>query len=589
MNQTVNSNDLGMVAYFSMEIGLQTVMPTYSGGLGVLAGDTLCSAADLGLPMVAVSLLHARGYFRQSIDQQGQQKEEPVTWFPDEFCQRVTQTVSITIEGRAVRVGAYRYDVVGVTGHKVPVFFLHTQFAENDAKDQDLSSFLYGGDDRYRLCQETVLGMGGVQLLREMGYVETKNAQKVGAKAAISTYHMNEGHAALLTLALLQAAPKGTQAQTWVKEHCIFTTHTPVPAGHDTFTQELVESVLGKNVWEQAMEIGACREGRLNMSYLALNLSRYTNGVAKRHMEVSQELLGDKKIVGITNGVHASRWVAPAIGKLFDRQIPGWRQDNAYLRWAWELPSSELAAAHGEAKADLFARIKETTGEVFDPKVFTIGFARRATPYKRMTFLFSETDRLLKMAESVGPIQLVFAGKAHPRDLGGKDAIAAVHAVQSKLAGSKVRLVFLPNYDMDLGRLITAGVDLWLNNPIKPLEASGTSGMKAALNGVPSYSTLDGWWVEGCLEGVTGWEIDDEEIAMTAKAASAEALTKIQSATKQGLYDKLEKIILPLYYKDSSAWLKVMRQSIAINASFFNTHRMVGQYAQNAYQIPPKG
>jgi starch phosphorylase len=299
---------------------------------------------------------------------------------------------------------------------------LHTQFAENDPKDQELSSYLYGGDDRYRLCQETILGIGGVQLLREMGYSEAKNTQKAASKSEISTYHMNEGHAALLTLALMQAAPKSTDAKAWVKEHCIFTTHTPVPAGHDTFPQDLVVSVLGKHVWDQAMEIGACREGRLNMSYLALNLSRYTNGVAKRHMEVSQDLLGDKKIVGITNGVHASRWVAPAIGKLFDRQLPGWRKDNAYLRWAWELPSSELAAAHGEAKTDLFARIKELTGEAFDPKVFTIGFARRATPYKRMTFLFSQTERLLKMAESVGPIQLVFAGKAHPRDLGGKES-----------------------------------------------------------------------------------------------------------------------------------------------------------------------
>jgi starch phosphorylase len=558
------------VAYFSMEICLEQTIPTYSGGLGVLAGDTLRAAADLRLPMVAVTLAHRQGYFDQHLDASGVQSETPHTWRPEERLRPVPATTTVQIEGRTVKVRAWQYEVRGVTDHVVPVYLLDTDLPENAEYDRQLTDTLYGGDARYRLCQEIVLGIGGASLLAALGHDET------------TQHHINEGHAALLSLFLLERQLGGRplfEARVGdveaVARQCIFTTHTPVPAGHDRFSAEMVRAVLG----ERAALLDALQlwEGEeLNMTRLALRCSRFINGVAMRHQEVSQEMFPEFPIGAITNGVHATTWTAEPVRALFDAHIPEWRRDNAYLRYAITLPLEELRAAHAQAKQAMLDELARRTGQALDPNVFTIAFARRATPYKRADLVFSDLDRLRSIARDVGPIQLVYGGKAHPRDEPGKLLIKRVFDAAREL-GDAVKVVFVENYDMTLGHLLTSGADLWLNNPLRPLEASGTSGMKAALNGVPSLSVLDGWWIEGWVEGATGWSIggdgkSDEDPALDAT----------------DLYRKLERVIVPMYYGLPFKYAEVMRNAIALNGSFFNTQRMVTQYLQNAY-LPGSG
>jgi starch phosphorylase len=552
------------VAYFSMEIALDSAIPTYSGGLGVLAGDTLRSAADLALPLVGISLLHRNGYFEQHLDASGNQRESAVQWNPEQVLEPVDVTTSVQIEGRTVRVRAWKYAVRGVTGHEIPVYLLDTQLPENDERDRRLTDSLYGGDSRYRLCQEIVLGMGGAGLLRALDVPE-------------GLYHLNEGHSALLTLCLLEWQLDGRQPfeldETDVDEvrrRVVFTTHTPVPAGHDRFPIEVVRQVLGEQ-HVALLEAARCVDaGELNMTHVALRLARFVNGVAMKHREVSQGMFPNFPVDAITNGVHAMTWTSPAFQRLFDRRIPEWRTDNLYLRYAVGIPLAEIRAAHAEAKKAMIAMIAERTGAVLDPKAFTIGFARRATPYKRADLVFADATRLAEIASSVGPIQIVFGGKAHPNDVGGKDLIRRIFSAASSLAGS-VNVVYVENYEMDIAARIVSGVDLWLNNPMKPLEASGTSGMKAALNGVPSLSVLDGWWIEGHVEGVTGWSIGGLDPEGD------------QSKDANEIYLKLERVILPLYYGLPFAYAEVMRSAIALNGSFFNTQRMVEQYVRNAY------
>jgi starch phosphorylase len=559
------------VAYFSMEICLEQAIPTYSGGLGVLAGDTLRSAADLELPVVAVTLLHRKGYFRQHLDPSGNQTEEPVSWNPEEKLEPLDAIVNVTIEGRQVRVRPWKYSVRGVTGHVVPVLLLDTALPENSPWDQTLTDSLYGGDTFYRLCQEVVLGMGGAEALRALGYDGDIH------------YHMNEGHAALATLTLLerQLAGRphfelGEEDLDAVERHCVFTTHTPVPAGHDKFPMEHVRRVLGDDRCAILERAGGVDDGQLNMTHLALHLSRFVNGVAMRHRDVSKGMFPNFPINSVTNGVHAVTWTSAPFAELFDRRIPEWRRDNNYLRYAVGVPLQEIRDAHKQCKATLLAEVQTRTGIALDPDVFTVGFARRATPYKRADLVFSDPDRLVQIAEEVGPLQIVFGGKAHPADFGGKELIRRIHEASRRLSG-KVTVVYLENYEMDLGRILTSGVDLWLNNPMKPLEASGTSGMKAALNGVPSLSVLDGWWIEGHVEGVTGWSIGSgiEPEGDASKDAN-------------DLYVKLERVILPLFYGLPYAYAEVQRAAIALNGSFFNTQRMVEQYVRNAY-FPSSG
>jgi starch phosphorylase len=556
------------IAYFSMEIAVEPGIPTYSGGLGVLAGDTVRTAADMGVPMVGVTLLHRKGYFTQKLDADGWQTEEPVQWAPESFLQEMPQRASVEIEGRSLYLRAWKYEVTGLGGFTVPVYFLDTDLEENSPDDQALTHQLYGGDARYRLCQEAIFGIGGVRMLRVLGY------------EGITRFHLNEGHAALLTLALLDGEARKVGKESFgpgeidrVRRKCVFTTHTPISAGHDQFPLELVGKVLGRP------ELAATREvflsdSVLDMTALALNLSHYVNGVAKRHGEVSSALFS-RPVGAITNGVHAPTWASEPFQKLFDRYIPGWREDNFALRNALIIPDGELWEAHLQAKRKLLDRVKEETGVPMEENTFTIGFARRATGYKRAGLLLQDIRRLKAIAASTGGLQVVYAGKAHPHDEEGKRGIQNIIRTARELA-PEIKVVYLRNYEMELARQMTSGVDLWLNTPQPPLEASGTSGMKAALNGVPSLSVLDGWWVEGHLEGMTGWAIGEDE-GKTPPQGDREA------RDAAALYEKLEKVVLAVFYKERSHYINVMREAIALNGSNFNTQRMLHQYVLHAY------
>jgi starch phosphorylase len=556
------------IAYFSMEIAIETGMPTYSGGLGVLAGDTIRSAADLKVPMVAVSLVHRKGYFFQRVDNSGRQHEEPVDWSLDDYLEEMPNRASVTIEGREVQFRAWKYEITGAGGHAVPVYLLDSDLPENSDFDRTLTHWLYGGDQHYRLCQETILGIGGVRVLRELGYDQLRQ------------YHMNEGHASLLVLELLDEQARNAGRQNVVHEDidpvrrkCVFTTHTPVPAGRDQFPMGMVTQVLGRRDVYEMKDVFCC-DGLLNMTYLALNLSHYVNGVAKRHGLISQHMFANYVIDAITNGVHAATWSGPAFQNLFDRHIPGWRDDNYSLRYALSIPPDEILRAHQQQKRTLLEYVNRETNAGLDEDVLTIGFARRMTAYKRPDLLFHDTDRLKQIVQQSGPLQIVFAGKAHPHDEEGKKLIEQVFRKRDELADG-VRIAFLQNYDLQIGKLMTSGVDVWLNTPEPPMEASGTSGMKAALNGVPSLSIPDGWWLEGCIEGMTGWSIGEE-----AREPNKRHNGERDAAS---LYDKLQQSVIPLFYNDQQQWTDIMRHAIALNGSFFNTQRMLGQYVLNAY------
>ncbi len=551
----------GLVAYFSMEIAIDPQMPTYSGGLGMLAGDTLRSAADLNTPMVAFSLAHRKGYFRQMLDADGKQTEDSQPWRVEEFCVEETPRVTVALENRVVTLRAWRYDVVGRSGHLLPIYLLDADLPENSDWDRGLTDHLYGGDSNYRLQQEVLLGMGGVRMARALGL-------------RVNVYHMNEGHAALLTLALLEAetggGPLGQVMETdieAVRRACVFTTHTPVPAGHDRFSMEQARRILGAERVARLESLGCCHEGLLNMTYVALRFSRYCNGVALKHGEVSQAMFPEYRVDSITNGVHGPTWVSRPFAELFDRRMESWRRDHLYLRNAIAIPTDELTEAHARAKEALLTEVAARTGLVLNPKVLTLGFARRAATYKRADLLFHDAERLLRIAQSGGGLQILYAGKAHPQDEPGKALIHSVIEKAKHSSGADLRVVYLENYDWNLGAALTAGVDVWVNTPRRPYEASGTSGMKAALNGVPSLSILDGWWIEGCIEGVTGWAIED--------GADDEA-------EAESLYQKLESAVVPAY-ADGEQWARLMQMTIALNGSFFNTNRMVKQYIRNAY------
>ena len=561
------------IAYFSMEIGLDSKIPTYSGGLGVLAGDMIRSCADLSVPIVAVTLLYRDGYFYQKLDASGNQEELPFRWNPKELLSLLPARASVQIENRTVFVQAWEYLVTGISGYVVPVIFLDADIRENAEYDRSLTNYLYGGDEKYRLCQEIILGIGGVKMLRELGYHE------------IGRYHMNEGHSSLLTLELLderkkteerkrRATKMGEEESDWdidgVRRMCVFTTHTPVPAGQDQFSYDLVSQVLGGFVPTSLLrKLGG--EERFNMTLLALNLSHYENGVAKEHGKVSQMLYPGYHIDSITNGVYSVNWVCDSFRRVFDKYIRGWRNDPFSLRYALSIPRGEISSAHKEAKRKLIDHVSARANVSLDYDVLTIGFARRATAYKRADLVFSDIKRLIGISRNTGRMQFIFSGKAHPMDLQGKALIKKVVSVSQQLRG-QVEVVYLENYDMELARMLISGVDLWLNTPRKPEEASGTSGMKAAHNGVPSLSILDGWWIEGCIEGLTGWSIG---------TAVMEKSRDVEDANH--LYDKLESVVIPTFYKDTDRWIDMMRHSIAINGSFFNTHRMVLQYVLNAY------
>lgn len=381
-------------------------------------------------------------------------------------------------------------------------------------------------------------------MLQELGYTN------------ILKYHLNEGHSALLTLEL----QKKLQDVEKVRNMCVFTTHTPVPAGHDQFSLSMVEDLLEPQLFSLIPK-EFHEEKILNMTSLALSFSGYINGVAQKHTEISKTMFPNYPIHSITNGVHAPTWVSPAFSNLYDKHIHHWREDPYSLRYVSNVSLSEIWDAHFESKKKIIDYANARTNAGMDYDFFTIGWARRFTAYKRPGFLFSDIERLKTIAELVGPIQIILGGKAHPKDTDGKKLIHEILELQGKI-GEKVKMTYLENYDMYLGQLITSGVDVWLNTPEPPYEASGTSGMKCALNGIPHLSIRDGWWEEGCIEGETGWSF----------------------ITPDDLYDLLEKTILPTFYKNPDSWRNIMRKTIMINGSFFNSTRMLHEYKHRAYE-----
>jgi len=552
------------IAYFSMEIALRNDIPTYSGGLGVLAGDTLRSATDLELPMVAVSLVSRNGYFRQEIDDAGRQLEHTDPWNPVDYCTPLTARVALTIEGRTVWVGAWLYVLKGYMTGEQPIVLLDTNIDENSDEDRQITHYLYGGDSAYRLRQEFVLGVGGIRLLQALGF-------------EIRQYHMNEGHSALLALELLRryAYPsedvrpgESPYDVPRVRELCCFTTHTPVEAGHDHFDYDLVQRTLG-DYFDLPTLKHLAGDTSLNMTRLALNLSEYVNGVAKRHTELSRKMYPGYRMHAVTNGVHPYTWTCESIYKLYDESLPGWcHEPELLMRADCCIGDEALWEAHRQANTRLTDRIRKSTTFVLDPELPTIGFARRMTAYKRADLLFSDLERLRDIAQR-WPFQIVLSGKAHPHDEEGKRLIERLHQHIKDLAGA-INMAYLPDYDMDTALAMVSGVDIWLNTPLRPMEASGTSGMKAAFNGVPNLSVLDGWWIEGCIEGITGWAIGDS----TESANGNDAIS---------LYQKLDEVVFPLYHNDRSGWIKVMKGAICKNASFFNSHRMMRRYVTEAY------
>lgn len=557
------------IAYFTMEIGLSKEIPTYSGGLGVLAGDTIKSAADLRLPMVSVTLISKKGYFRQVIDERGRQREESEEWSPARFMKLLPDRVAVEIEGRDVYVQAWLFEVRSLTGGSVPVFFLDTDLNENRPDDREITAHLYGGDKAYRLKQEIVLGIGGVRMLRQIGF-------------EIKKYHLNEGHASLLALELLKGYKRDIE-EVWderlvwdtgkVKDLCVFTTHTPVEAGHDKFPYEMVSKVLGEPVPINVIKALAGSD-HMNMTTLALNLSEYVNGVAKKHKEVSQNMFQGYEINSITNGVHSYTWTCDSFRRLYDKYLPGWANEPELFVRVGRVPDSELWDAHMEAKKALLGFVKAETGVEMSPDVLTIGFARRATAYKRADLLFSDIERLEKIAN--GKIQVVYAGKAHPKDDAGKWMIERIFVIKERLRDS-IEIAYIENYNMEIALSLVSGVDVWLNTPMRPLEASGTSGMKATHNGVPNFSVLDGWWIEGHIEGFTGWSIGPEPSENSVNEGY------MDSRDAMDLYNKLENIIIPIYYNDRHTWIRIMQNAIGKNAYYFNSHRMMRRYVTEAY------
>ncbi len=556
------------IAYFSMEIGFDERIHTYSGGLGILAGDTIKSSSDLKLPMVAVTLISKKGYFKQELDERGRQIELPDEWNPADHMTLLPEKITVRTEGREVYVQSWIYSIDSLTGGSIPVLFLDTDLPDNEAGDRGITHSLYGGDERYRLKQEIVLGIGGERMLRALGF-------------KIKKYHMNEGHASLLTLSLLLRFKRDIEEvwdekEVWdlesVKDLCVFTTHTPVEAGHDKFSYGMVREVLGEFIpFDLLKELGG--SDKMNMTLLAMNLSRYINGVAKKHGAVSKGLFPGYEIHAITNGIHSYTWTCESFARLYDKYLPGWANEPEVFVRVGRIPDEELWAAHMEAKRRLIDYIRDVKGSCMGYDTLTIGFARRATAYKRATLLFRDIERLKRIGK--GRLQLIYAGKAHPRDMEGKKNIEEIFKAIEALKGD-IEVVYLPNYDIGLAMKMVSGVDVWLNTPMRPREASGTSGMKAAHNGVLNLSVLDGWWIEGHIEDYTGWSIGPGPTETTLAESSDETDT-------EDLYHKLEHKVIRTYYDDRERWIRMMQNAIGKNAYYFNSHRMIRRYVTEAY------
>ena len=540
------------IAYFSAEIGISSSLPTYSGGLGVLAGDHIKAAGDLGLDMCAITLLYREGYFKQRIDGEGIQTETYPRFDPHPLLKKLDVKFTLRLRDRDVWIQAYQFDYLGNEGKIIPIYFLDTDFKDNFPDDRNLSLRLYSGDKDHRILQEAILGFGGIKLLTKIGY------------DSIETYHMNEGHCSFLTLALLK---KFNGDERKVRSVCHFTTHTPVDAGHDHFSIDRCRKLLHGLLPDGLKLPQWVQNNRLHMTELGLYFSRSANGVSKLHGEVARDQFPDFSIDHITNGIYHPYWLGKSFQDLFDLKIPGWRLKPSLLLNLDSISDDALNTAHLSHKNFLLSYANSQTQKALSEEVLTIGFARRAAEYKRARLIFSDTERLIKLGKN--KLQIIFAGKAHPKDDTGKDIIRKVVENANNLTGS-VKIIFLENYNMWLGRLITSGVDVWLNTPLRPNEASGTSGMKAALNGIPNLSILDGWWAEGCKHNKNGWGIGSPEICDDKSDADS-------------LYQLLEDEVIPTFYNNNKGWVQIMRSSIETSINF-TAHRMIQEYQQKFYQ-----
>ena len=606
-----NSNDL--IGYFSAEYGLDETLAIYSGGLGILSGDHLKSASDMGIPLVGVGLLYKRGYFYQVVNGDGEQetayKELDVNDLPIKPVKTKTgkdMTVTIKILNRNLYLKVWEVRV-----GRVNLYLMDSDIEENREDFRDITTMLYGGDQEMRIKQEMVLGMAGVRLLKLLGLKPT-------------VYHMNEGHSSFLTLELINDIMEEKQvsfeiARDIVSSKTVFTTHTPVPAGNDIFPVSLVERYFNK-FWErfgitkeQFMELGMKPDDKeangFNMGMLALKIAGKKNGVSKLHGAVSRELFGEvwsnipsseAPIEYVTNGVHTCTWLASSIKKLYNHYLRPYWQDNIQNNDVWldinKIPDEELWDIHQEQKAKLISIVKKSTTDrlrrynypyeeideivnKLDPNILTIGFARRFATYKRATLIFRDLERITKIFnEKNMPVQIIFAGKAHPIDKEGQGLIKYIHELSLK-PQFKGKIFFLENYNMGMSRYLVSGVDVWLNNPRRPMEASGTSGQKAAVNGVINFSVLDGWWAEAYNQK-NGWKIGTN--------AEYQSYDEQDESDSNSIYDTLENKIIPMYYDKnengfSNEWLEVMKNCIISNAGRYSTARMLQDYVANMY------
>ena len=543
---------MGNIGYFTAEIGLWSDLKTYSGGLGVLAGDHVKSAADAGIPLVGVTLLYREGYGTQQLDNLGNQTETFPNLDPNQHMTKTSIEFSLNLDNTQIKISVWKVEIEGISGHVVPVYFLDTFHEDNTPEHCSLSGRLYGGDDNTRIRQEYILGVGGVKLFDFIDEV-------------LSGIHLNEGHC---TFALLELLEKGWTRQ-YLSDHTLFTTHTPVPAGHDRFDWDLVRQIIGDKLPQDAIELvkiaGDSENGnRCSMSHLAVGLCTSVNAVSKLNAEVASTMFANRVITPITNGVHHMTWTSDSMSTLFDKFIPGWKENPNLLQNANNLPNHELVKYREQARELLRNRVKNDTGvELFKDRL-TIGFARRFATYKRANLVFHDLERLTNIGAD--KIQFVFSGKAHPRDNGGKDLIRSIFESASNIESS-IPVAFLEDYDMQIGLDMTSGVDIWLNNPIRPMEASGTSGMKAAMNGVPNCSILDGWWPEACIHGKNGWAIGSAE----------DDRNDIRDANN--LYNVIENEVLPVWESSIDNWANIMKSSI-IASSNFTGNRMIQDYLE---------
>jgi starch phosphorylase len=547
----VNNHSTNKIAYFSAEIGVSPSLHTYSGGLGILAGDHIKAAADQELDLVAITLLYKEGYFKQRMDEDGNQTEAYPRFSPNPLLEKLDQQVSIPLRGREVKLDIWKYEFIAYHGNTVPVYLLDSDVEGNHPEDRTITLRLYSGDKDHRILQEAILGFGGVRALRAMGYKD------------FDTYHMNEGHCAFLTLELLKEF-NGDEAE--VRKRCVFTTHTPVPAGHDHFGYPRVNKLLGELIPADLQLPSMVMNSRVHMTELGLYYSRAANGVSELHGHIARDQFPQFNIGHITNGVFHRYWVGKIFREVFDRHFPDWRINPERLLEVDSIPDEEIVFAHRSQKGFLLDYANAQSQRALAFQRLTIGFARRAAEYKRARLIFRDPDRLARIAGH--KIQLIFAGKAHPNDEKGKQILRDIVQQAHSLFG-KVKIVFLENYNMWLGRLITSGVDVWLNTPLRPNEASGTSGMKATLNGVPNLSILDGWWAEACEDGVNGWAIGNPDEAN-------------DEADADHLYRILEEQVIPTYYDDPQRWIQIRREAIKTGVRF-TAHRMVKEYREKLY------